>query len=57
MSLQQTVSTEAAGVAEKAGGQSDAPVIIANPTDAATNLTATIAILDLLRAQGITVAA
>lgn len=56
MSLQQTVSSEASQVAETQGTQSQTPVVIADPTDLATALTAIIAILDLLRAQGLTTA-
>jgi hypothetical protein len=54
MSLQQTVSKEAADVAEVQGTQKLAPVVIADPTDLAEALTAIIAILELLRAQGLT---
>ena len=58
MSLQQTITTEAAGVAEVAGQQSLTPTVIVDPTGGATvdaeSRTAIIAILDLLRSQKIT---
>jgi hypothetical protein len=54
MSLQQTLTSEAAQVAEVAGEQTKAPVVIADPTDLTTTTAAVVAILELLRTQGIT---
>ena len=52
--LQQTVSENAAAVAEVQGQQKQEPVVIADPTDPATTQAAVISILGILRAQGVT---